>query len=100
MTSDTTTPLRTPLQHVLPEWIDSNGHMNMAYYNVAFDRASDNALEQLGLGPAYVASGRGSIFVAENHVIYMAEVVLGDPLRIDFQLLDWDAKRLHFIATM
>ncbi len=24
-----------------PHWIDYNGHLNMAYYNVMFDRAID-----------------------------------------------------------
>ena len=27
-------------------WIDYNGHMNMAYYNVLFDRCSDEAFEK------------------------------------------------------
>ena len=26
---------------VLPEWIDYNGHMNLAYYTVLFDQATD-----------------------------------------------------------
>ena len=26
---------------VRPEWIDSNGHMNLAYYVVVFDLATD-----------------------------------------------------------
>src|SRR5207237_2266774 len=26
---------------VLPEWIDYNGHMNLAYYTVLFDYATD-----------------------------------------------------------
>ena len=32
-------PLPCPEQAVEPTWIDYNGHMNMAYYHVAFDRA-------------------------------------------------------------
>ena len=31
-----------PEQRVEPAWIDYNGHMNMAYYNLAFDRALDH----------------------------------------------------------
>ena len=31
-------------------WIDYNGHLNMAYYNVLFDRAVDEAYELLGCG--------------------------------------------------
>ena len=35
-------------------WIDYNGHLNMAYYNVLFDRAVDEAYELLGCGLDYV----------------------------------------------
>ena len=30
---------------VEPQWIDYNGHLNMAYYNVLFDRAVDEVYE-------------------------------------------------------
>ena len=30
---------------VLPEWIDHNGHMNMGYYMVVFDFATDEFME-------------------------------------------------------
>ena len=36
-----------------PQWIDYNGHLNMAYYNVLFDRAIDELWLQLGIGPDY-----------------------------------------------
>ena len=39
---------------VEPGWIDYNGHLNMAYYNVLFDRAVDEVYELLGLGLDYV----------------------------------------------
>ena len=38
---------------VLPEWIDWNGHMNLAYYVVLFDRATDLLFDELGLGLDY-----------------------------------------------
>ena len=33
---------------VRPEWIDANGHMNLAYYVVLFDSATDAIFEPLG----------------------------------------------------
>ena len=39
---------------VEPQWIDYNGHLNMAYYNVLFDRAVDEVYELIGLGPDYL----------------------------------------------
>ncbi len=35
------------------QWIDYNGHLNMAYYNVLFDRCADEAFELFGMGPGY-----------------------------------------------
>jgi len=93
-------PIVCPDQKVEPAWIDYNGHMNMAFYNLAFDRALDHVFDQLGIGAVYVRSGGGSCFTAEIHVNYLQEVLLGDPLRVNFQLLDWDAKRLHFFESM
>lgn len=81
-------------------WIDYNGHMNMAYYNLVFDQALDQVFDELGIGAAYVASGAGSCFTVEIHVSYVQEVRLDDPLRITFQLLDWDEKRLHLFGSM
>ncbi|MEM7278404.1 MAG: thioesterase family protein, partial [Pseudomonadota bacterium] len=40
-------------QSVLPEWIDFNGHMNVAYYVLAFDLAIDGLWLQLGLTEEY-----------------------------------------------
>ena len=72
---------------VEPGWIDYNGHLNMAYYNVLFDRAVDEVYELLGCGLAYVEASRHSCFTAEVHVRYLRELHAGDPVRVTFQLL-------------
>ena len=38
---------------VRPEWIDSNGHLNLAYYVVVFDYATDALYKALDIGDAY-----------------------------------------------
>jgi len=81
-------------------WIDYNGHLNMAYYNVLFDRAVDEVYEILGLGLAYVEQSRHSTFTAEVHVRYLRELHAGDLVRVTFQLLGFDAKRLHYFEQL
>lgn len=81
-------------------WIDYNGHMNMAFYNLVFDQALDHVFDQLGIGAEYVRQRGGSVFTAEIHVHYLQELALGDPIRVNFQLLDWDEKRLHYYEEM
>ena len=93
-------PLRPFTITVQPDWIDYNGHMNVAFYVLAFDKATDGLLDHLGLGEAYRRASNRSIYVLEAHVTYDREVKLGDPLAIDTQLIDADAKRLHFFHRM
>jgi acyl-CoA thioester hydrolase len=84
---------------VEPAWIDYNGHLNMAYYNVLFDRAVDEVFELLGCGAAYVKKGF-STFTAEVHVRYLRELKAGDTVRVTFQLLDYDTKRMHYFEQL
>ena len=50
-------PFVSSVMTVEPAWIDYNGHLNMAYYNVLFDRAVDEVFELLGCGADYVKQG-------------------------------------------
>jgi acyl-CoA thioester hydrolase len=93
-------PFVSSVMRVDPAWIDYNGHLNMAYYNVLFDRAVDEVLELLGCGAEYVKSRRQSCFTAEVHVRYLRELHAGEPVRVTFQLLGYDAKRLHFFEQL
>jgi len=88
------------LEPVQSAWIDYNGHMNVAYYVLAFDHATDVVLDALGLGAAYADTSGMSIFVADMHVAYRREVHEGDMLRFESRLFDFDDKRLHIFHTM
>ena len=93
-------PLALHEEPVRPEWIDYNGHMNVAYYVLAFDHATDRFLEWIGLGERVFVEHSSSFFMLEAHVTYEREVAEGDPLRFTTQLLDWDHKRAHFFHMM
>jgi len=85
---------------VVPEWIDYNGHMNVAYYVLAFDRATDRLFDYLGIGEAYRRSTHHSVFALEAHVTYERELRQGDEFEIATRLIDADRKRLHLFHTM
>src|SRR5471032_2303818 len=53
-------PFLSSVMQIEPQWIDYNGHLNMAYYNVMFDRAIDELWLKLGIGPAYMKQRNGS----------------------------------------
>jgi acyl-CoA thioester hydrolase len=88
-------PFLSSVMQIEPQWIDYNGHLNMAYYNVMFDRAIDELWLQLGIGPTYMKARQGSTFTAECHVRYLREIHLGDPVQISILLVGADEKRLH-----
>ena len=94
-------PVEISQQSVLPEWIDYNGHMNVGYYGIAFDKASDVLLsEHLGIGVEHVeATGQGP-FVLQSHQHYLNEMRLDEVFCVRFRLLDHDAKRLHLFGDM
>jgi acyl-CoA thioester hydrolase len=85
---------------VLPEWVDWNGHMNVAYYIMAFDQAGGAFMRNMGLGRNYVNNKLGMTFVLETHITYDRELREGAPLMFKTQLLDRDAKRVHVFHEM
>ena len=93
-------PFPCQIRHIEPHWIDHNGHLNMAYYNVILDEAVGDLFRTIGLGPAYRKERNGSTMTAECHVRYLREVHLGDPLQVSIQLLGADEKRIHFFEEL
>ncbi len=96
----TAAPLAIHRSTVLPEWVDWNGHMNVAFYVAAFDQASGAFMRNMGLGRPYVDGKHGMTFVLETHVTYDREMRGGAPMRFTTQLLDRDAKRVHLFHEM
>jgi acyl-CoA thioester hydrolase len=88
-------PFLASVMQIEPDWIDYNGHLNMAYYNVMFDRAIDQLWFKLGIGPGYMKERNRSTFTAECHVRYLREIHLGDPVQVSILLVGADEKRLH-----
>lgn len=93
-------PFVSSAMQVEPGWIDYNGHLNMAYYNVLFDRAVDEAYELMGVGANYVEQNDRSLFTAEVHIRYLRELHAGDRVRATVQLLGMDSKRLHYFQQL
>ncbi|MGE0313255.1 MAG: thioesterase family protein [Lautropia sp.] len=97
-------PVQTPFcgatTVVRPEWIDRNGHMNVGYYHVAFDRAAVPLFDWLGLTQAFRDAHRCSLFALETHLSFQRECREGESLRFHARLLAFDRKRIHFFQEM
>ncbi len=93
-------PFVSSTMRIEPAWIDYNGHLNMAYYHVLFDRAVDEVFSLVGLNQNYVETRNASFFAAECHVLYKRELSDSDHIRVTAQLIAFDDKRLHFYLEM
>jgi acyl-CoA thioester hydrolase len=93
-------PFESHRDVVRPDWVDQNQHMNMGYYLVVFDRATDAFFQWVGLGPEHRRQHGVTTFCLEAHVTYTREVREGAPLRFTTRLLGHDAKRLHYFHEM
>lgn len=76
-------------------WVDFNGHMRDAYYVLLVSFANDQAMDELGMGPRYLAAAGRTLYNLDTRIRYLKEAHRGDPLRVEMRLLDADAKRLH-----
>jgi len=85
---------------VQPGWIDYNGHMNVAYYLLAFDQAFDRFMDHIAIDSVHRDQDGGSIFAAESHIGYHRELLLGEAIAISMQLLEHDDKRLRTFFFM
>jgi acyl-CoA thioester hydrolase len=85
---------------ILPEWIDHNGHMNVAYYVLVFDQSLDVLLEEIELTRDYRAQSGNTVYVLETHVSYVQEVKESDQVEISCRVIDCDEKRIHLYLEM
>ena len=93
-------PIDTYRDTVRPEWIDHNKHMNMGYYLVVFDFATDDMFDYVGLSRERCKRENVTTFSLEGHITYQREVRENAPLRFTTRLIDFDAKRVHYIHEM
>lgn len=93
-------PIRTSTRAVPPEWIDYNGHMNVAYYIMAIDQSLDETFDMLGLGEDLVRTRRMGPMALASQIHYLDELLEGQRFACDFQVLDADHKRMHMFVTM
>jgi len=85
---------------VLPEWIDANEHMNVAYYVLAFDLAVDSLWEAFGITEDHINVSNSSTFAVESHVTWQRELAVDEPYIITSHLLAYDNKRIHQFMRM
>ena len=93
--------IRLSTQTVRDDWIDYNGHMNVAYYTLAFDIAFDDLLKNyLGMGPEFITRHKIGPFTLQSNYCYMAEQNQGEMFYTCMRIIDFDPGKLHLFAAM
>ena len=85
---------------IIKEWIDYNGHMNMAYYVLIFDQAWENILNKFQMGGEKAEVSKRTTMVVETRTTYDSEVKENDEVDIYVTYFDHDKKRLHLKCSM
>lgn len=85
---------------VKAEWVDHNNHMNDAAYNRVFSDATDSWLAFLGLDKETIEELSYTVFTLENHVLFLKELKLHEPVTVRVAVIDHDSKRIHAFMTM
>ena len=86
---------------IIKEWTDYNGHMNVAYYVLIFDRFGAEILnEKFKMGEHSAKTTKKSTMVVESHITYNQEVKEGDEIDINLTYCNHDKKRLLYKLEM
>lgn len=81
---------------VYPWKCDHIGHMNVMWYVGKFDEATWNFFATVGLGPSYLREGTHAMAAVQQNISYKRELVAGDLVAVDSQLLEIRPKVIRF----
>ena len=87
-------PIKVSKGTVKEDWIDYNGHMNMAYYVQCFEESSDFLLESIGLVYRYAIEEQKGVFVIKCEINYRKEINLHENFIISLEELVCIGKKL------
>ena len=87
-------PIKVSQGKVKEDWIDYNGHMNMAYYVQCFEESSDFLLEHMDLGYRYAMEEQKGVFVIKCEINYRKEINLHKNFIISLEELVCKGKKL------
>ena len=88
-------------QKIIKDWIDYNGHMNVAYYLLIFDKfGADNLNNIFNMGEYSAKTSGMSTMMVETNITYNQELKLDDEVDINLLYFDHDKKRLQYKFEM
>ena len=94
-------PFYSRVRKVRKTWIDYNGHMNVAYYTAAFDKAIDEFLEkEVGIGPSFIKEKKQGSYALQTQYRYLKELLLENTFHVSIFVIDFKKNQIHLMAQM
>ena len=88
-------------QKIIKDWIDYNGHMNVTYYLLIFDKyGADNLNTIFKMGEHSAKTTGMSTMMVETNITYNQELKLDDEVDVNLLYFDHDKKRLQYKFEM
>ena len=85
---------------IINSWTDYNGHMNLAFYILVFDKGSEEILSKFKMGEQSAKTTKKSTMAVDSHTTYNNEVKENEEVNIYLSYFDHDKKRLHYKLEM
>ena len=85
---------------IINGWTDYNGHMNLAFYILVFDKGAEEILSKFKMGEQSAKTTKKSTMAVESHTTYNNEVKENEEVNIYLSYFDHDKKRLHYKLEM
>ena len=85
---------------IINSWTDYNGHMNLAFYILVFDKGAEEILSKFKMGEQSAKTTKKSTMAVESHTTYNNEVKENEEVDVYLSYFDHDKKRLHYKLEM
>ena len=85
---------------IINDWTDYNGHMNLAFYILVFDKGAEEILSKFKMGEQSAKTTKKSTMAVESHTTYINEVKENQEVNVYLSYFDHDKKRLHYKLEM
>jgi len=85
---------------IINDWTDYNGHMNLAFYILVFDKGAEIILSKFMMGEQSAKTTKKSTMAVESHTTYNNEVKENEEVDVCLSYFNHDKKRLHYKLEM
>ncbi|MDE2636406.1 MAG: thioesterase family protein [Chloroflexota bacterium] len=81
-------------------FLDENQHVNVQYYMHLVERGLGEVFRRVGLGEPYAAADELGNFALEQHIRYLAEILVDERVSVYIRLVELSPKRAYFMSFL